>query len=123
MNIRFELKIVLGVLVALMLGGATLADIAASLGSDREVIDKTGIEGTFDVRVPLTQEFVEMLAPRAPTPPSGGPPATVSPNSPGPSDIFYMHQAIAQKLGLKLEPAKGPGRVLVIDHVEKPSEN
>jgi uncharacterized protein (TIGR03435 family) len=106
------------------LSGATLADIAASLGSDREVIDKTGIEGTFDVRVRLTQEFVEMLAPRAPAPPPGGPPATVAPaNSPGPSDIFYMHQAIAQMLGLKLEPGKGPGRILVIDHVERPSEN
>jgi len=106
------------------LSGATMADIAASLSSDREVIDKTGIAGTFDVRVPLTQEFVEMLAPRATPPPPGGPsaPATLS-NSPGPSDVFYMNQAIAQKLGLKLEAAKGPGRILVIDHVEKPSAN
>jgi uncharacterized protein (TIGR03435 family) len=28
-----------------------------------------------------------------------------------------------QELGLKLEPAKGPGEFLVIDHVEKPSAN
>jgi uncharacterized protein (TIGR03435 family) len=31
--------------------------------------------------------------------------------------------AVQQQLGLKIEPAKGPGEFLVIDHVEKPSEN
>jgi uncharacterized protein (TIGR03435 family) len=106
------------------LNGATMADIAASLSSDREVIDKTGITGTFDVRVPLTQEFVEMLAPRAPAPPPGGGAAPAAPaNSPSASDIFYVNQAIARKLGLKLESAKGPGRILVIDRAEKPSQN
>jgi uncharacterized protein (TIGR03435 family) len=34
-----------------------------------------------------------------------------------------MDQALQQELGLKLEPAKGPLQVLVIDHIEKPSEN
>jgi hypothetical protein len=31
--------------------------------------------------------------------------------------------AIQDQLGLKLEPAKGPIQLLVIDHIEKPSEN
>lgn len=34
-----------------------------------------------------------------------------------------LETAIQDQLGLKLEPAKGPVAVLVIDHLEKPSEN
>ena len=45
-----------------------------------------------------------------------GPPA---PGAAGPS--FFT--AIQEQLGLKLEPQTGPTEVLVIDHVEMPSEN
>jgi uncharacterized protein (TIGR03435 family) len=30
---------------------------------------------------------------------------------------------MAESLGLKLEPAKAPAETLVIDHIERPSEN
>lgn len=96
------------------MSGSTMAEIAAalSLGSDRLVIDKTGITGTFDARVPLTAEFAEVLAPRAPG-------AAI----PTPAEIFDARQAIAQKLGLRLTSAKGQAPILVIDRAERPSEN
>ena len=34
-----------------------------------------------------------------------------------------LFEAIQRQLGLKLEARKGPVEVVVIDHVEKPSEN
>jgi uncharacterized protein (TIGR03435 family) len=34
-----------------------------------------------------------------------------------------MDRALQEQLGLKLEAAKGPAKLLVIDHSEKPSEN
>jgi len=69
---------------------------------DRPVINKTGIAGLFDFRL----EFAPDDAPI--DDPAGGP------------SIFT---ALQQQLGLKLEPTRGPGEFLVIDHVEKASEN
>jgi uncharacterized protein (TIGR03435 family) len=54
-------------------------------------------------------------------PPSGPPQeggASSAPD-PGPS----LSSIIADQLGLDLEPAKAPVESLVIDHIEKPSQN
>ena len=82
----------------------------------RTVIDKTGLTGKYD--------FTLKYAPEIGTGPDGGMgphpmPPEVEPDASGPS-IFT---ALEEQLGLKLESAKGPVDSVVVDHVEKPSEN
>jgi bla regulator protein blaR1 len=87
---------------------------------DRPVVDQTGLKGTFD--------FVLEYKPAN----GNGFPARVNqapdapPGAAAPSDDFGgapFVEALRKQLGLKLVRTKAPVRVLVIDHVEKPSEN
>src|SRR5579863_198631 len=81
-------------------------------GLDRPVIDRTGITGMFDIRLEFVRDQTTAgFIPLEPLPPSG--------NADGTS-IFV---AIQEQLGLKLESSKGPGQFLVVESVEKPSEN
>jgi uncharacterized protein (TIGR03435 family) len=72
------------------------------------VVDKTGIAGQYDMTLKWTPDD-------QPPPLLNGQP---DPNAP--PDIFT---ALQEQLGLKLESAKGPVPVVVIDHLEMPSEN
>jgi uncharacterized protein (TIGR03435 family) len=81
-------------------------ELAQVLG--RVVIDKTGVSGSYDLRLSWTPDKA------APQMINGEP----DPNTP--PDLFT---SIQERLGLKLESAKGPVMVLVIDHIERPSEN
>jgi bla regulator protein blaR1 len=83
-----------------------------SLVLDRPVIEKTGISGKFDFHLSF---LVDQTTPGALFPELGQP----SDDSPAAS-IFTVLQ---EQLGLKLEPAKGTREYLVIDHVERPTEN
>jgi uncharacterized protein (TIGR03435 family) len=92
----------------------TMGDLVAFIGRvflDRLVIDKTGLTGSYDFDLKFAAEGT-LLAP--PGPPPSGVDANELP------DFFA---AIQQQLGLKLEPAKGPVETIVIDSVERPSEN
>jgi uncharacterized protein (TIGR03435 family) len=75
----------------------------------RQVIDKTGIIGTFDVHLQWNPEDI-----RSSEDPNG-----VSADATLPS----LFTALQDELGLKLESARGPVEVLVIDHIERPTEN
>lgn len=78
----------------------------------REVIDKTGLAGAYDISLRWTPLQTAAA-------PGGGTGTAPSPDVEGAS----LFTAIEEQLGLKLVPNKGPGQVLVIDHIEHPSEN
>jgi bla regulator protein blaR1 len=97
--------------------GGTLSALAGLLGMtlDRPVIDKTGIANQFEIHLVFSPD--NSATPPAATADPGVPAAVKDSDAPG---IF---QAIQEQLGLKLVPARGPVDVLVIDHIERPSEN
>jgi bla regulator protein BlaR1 len=70
----------------------------------QQVIDQTGLKGTYD--------FTLNSSPEQPATPD----ASAETDPP-------MFTAIQQQLGLKLVPSKGPVEVIVIDHIEQPSVN
>jgi uncharacterized protein (TIGR03435 family) len=74
----------------------------------RTVLDKTGLKGNYDVTLNWAPEDGQ------PTMLNGVPQEETRPS------IFT---ALQEQLGLKLESQKAPVEVLVIDHVERPSEN
>jgi len=77
------------------------------LSLNRPVADRTGITGNFDMDIDFTWEDPNSLG------------MTELPDDAAPN----LLTAINQQLGLKLEVAKAPVDVLVIDRVEKPSAN
>jgi uncharacterized protein (TIGR03435 family) len=76
--------------------------------SDRTVLDKTGLTGrySFDIREPQ-----RMAAPSA------------NPNGSGEDESRPAVADALKSVGLELRPAKEQVEMLVIDHVERPTEN
>ncbi len=85
--------------------GTTMADFVTFFGkgTGRPIEDKTGLTGKYDITLKFDM--------------SPGPDGV----RPDPADVVV--RALQKQLGLKLEPAKENVEVLVIDHVERPSEN
>jgi uncharacterized protein (TIGR03435 family) len=80
---------------------------------DRSLINKVSLSGLFDIKLKWNLDS-------APPPGYGRLRADEgSSASDGPS----VFTAVQEQLGLKLESAKGPVQVMVIDSVQKPSEN
>ena len=93
-----------------------LANTILSSVTDRPVLDKTGLSGYYDLTLPGSA-----LKP-------GRPPASpATPQTPDtalpPLDDESIFTALPDALGLRLQPSKRPVETLVIDHVERPSEN
>jgi uncharacterized protein (TIGR03435 family) len=97
---------------------ATIDELSQALTRvlGRPVINRTRIAGNFSVYLEFA---VDLGTPGLiPPPDAARPPGSDDP--PGGRSIF---SAIQEQLGLKLESTKGPSEFLVVDHVERPSEN
>jgi bla regulator protein blaR1 len=84
---------------------------------DKPVVDQTGLEGTFDFILDLPAGSISFF-PKAPNPNPSNPDDTV----PAPKGTPFLN-AVRDQLGLKLVRSRGEVSILIIDHVEKPSEN
>ena len=85
--------------------------------TDRFVVDKTNLIGKYDINLDFAREQGQFQAPPGGAP-SGLPPLTpIDPSGPS------LFTALQEQLGLKLESQKGPVEMIVIDHIERPSEN
>ena len=71
----------------------------------RPVVDRTGLTGVYDIQLELP--------PLQPAAVDGGAP------DPGVS-VFTVLQ---EQLGLRVEEGRGPVEVLVVDRIERPTEN
>ena len=85
----------------------------------RTVTDKTDLNGNFDVRLQFDPQSAagNRAGPGGVSGPAVGPAGASDPTWPS---IFT---AIQEQLGLKLESTRGPVDVLVVDSVQKPTEN
>jgi bla regulator protein blaR1 len=95
--------------------GTLALNLSNQLG--RQVIDKTELKGKYDFELNWTPDETQSAA--GPFGGGGPQPPPVSSESSGPT-IFT---ALQEQLGLKLESQKGPVPMIVVDSVEKPTEN
>jgi uncharacterized protein (TIGR03435 family) len=97
-------------------GGMNFLAHALSGQLGRSVVDKTGLTGAYD----FTLQWTPDNAPPGMGGPEGGPPRGDTGDEAGGPSLFT---ALQEQLGLKLESGKGPVDVIVIDHIDLPSQN
>jgi uncharacterized protein (TIGR03435 family) len=95
--------------------GISTADLIRWLSNvtGRTIVDKTGVTGTFDVKLEYLPEMAQSAQPMG----DGAPPPAVENAAPS------LFTALQERLGLKLESERGPVEILVIDRIERPTEN
>ena len=94
--------------------GQPIANLARALGMmlQQPVVDRTGLEGGYDIDLKFSIENL----PGLPTGPPGGPRPAVDLNTP---TIFA---ALQEQLGLKLESQRAPIKVVIVDSVSLPTD-
>jgi uncharacterized protein (TIGR03435 family) len=87
--------------------GASMSDITGMLAGQfgQPVVDKTGLTGKYDF---ILRYHGARLDDR---------------KADDMDPVPTLDTVIQDQLGLKLKPTKAPKKILVIDHIEKPSEN
>jgi uncharacterized protein (TIGR03435 family) len=82
------------------ISGETMPQFCGRLSTflGRPVVDKTGLAGVYDLQLNFAQEA-------------------------GEGEFPSMFTAVQEQLGLKLESARSPLEVLVIELIERPSGN
>jgi uncharacterized protein (TIGR03435 family) len=80
---------------------------------DRPVVDQSGLSERYDFTLTFTPDAAQAAL-------LGVPPFAAADNIEAAPDLFTAFQ---QQLGLRLEPTRAPVDVMVIDKIEKPSEN
>ena len=79
-----------------------MADMFRLIRLDRPIVDDPHVEGFYDATLTYSRP---------------------SPNPPGPDDPPLIFTAVQDQLGLKFEPATLEDEVVVVDHIERPTEN
>lgn len=102
--------------ITMRAGGQTIASLARTLSSslNRQVVDKTGLAGLYDFELQYSMGAQMPLTTQGAA--TGTTPA--APIDDGPT----MFDSV-RELGLKLESERGPVEHLVIDSVERPTED
>jgi uncharacterized protein (TIGR03435 family) len=95
---------------------ANMADFAGLMQEavlDRPLLDQTGITGRWDFTLDWTPDDSQF----------SGMGVKIPPPTDGANQPPALYTAIQEQIGLKLDATKAPADVMIIDHVEKPSEN
>lgn len=88
-------------------GGVTMTILTRMItpAAGRPIVDRTGLDGYYEVALRYQR-----------TPPRAG-------AEPTPDAAPTVFTALQEQFGLKLEPSKTTAQILVIDHIERPTEN